>query len=60
MSSAAKEVLIKSVGQALPTYIMSVFNVPLGLCDDLASMIRGFWWGQSKENEKPHGLHGVS
>lgn len=45
MSAAAKEVLIKFVGEALPTYIMSVFKLPLGLCDDLTSMIRGFWWG---------------
>lgn len=45
MSAAAKEVLIKLVCQALPTYIMSVFKLPLGLCDDLTSMMRGFWWG---------------
>ena len=45
MSSAAKEILIKSVAQALPTYIMGVFKVPLGLCDDLTSIIRNFWWG---------------
>lgn len=45
MSAAAKEVLIKSVGQAMPTYIMSVFKLPLGLCDDLTSIIRSFWWG---------------
>lgn len=24
---------------------MSVFKLPLRLCDDLTSMIRGFWWG---------------
>lgn len=41
MSAAAKEVLIKVVAQALPTYIMSVFKLPMGLCDDLRSMIRG-------------------
>ncbi|CAN6217321.1 unnamed protein product, partial [Urochloa humidicola] len=48
--AAAKEVLIKAVGQVLPTYIMSDFKLPLGLCDDLTSIIREFWWG--KENGK--------
>jgi len=45
MSVAAKDVLIKAVAQALPTYSMSVFKLPLGLCDDLTSIIRDFWWG---------------
>ena len=35
----------KSVAQAIPTYIMSVFKLPFGLCDDLSSIIRDFWWG---------------
>jgi hypothetical protein len=35
MSVAAKEILIKAVAQALPTYIMSVFKLPLGVCDDM-------------------------
>jgi hypothetical protein len=35
MSQAAKEVLIKLVAQALPTYMMSLFKLPLGLCDSL-------------------------
>jgi hypothetical protein len=44
MSLAAKEVLIKVVAQSIPTYIMNVFKLPLGLCDDLSSIIRQFWW----------------
>ncbi|CAN6246919.1 unnamed protein product [Urochloa humidicola] len=45
MSVAAKEILIKAVAQSLPTYIMSVFKLPLGLCDEFTSIIREFWWG---------------
>jgi len=35
----------KSVSQALPTYVMSVFKLPLTLCDDLMKHIWVFWWG---------------
>ena len=35
----------KSVAQALPTYVMSVFKLPLTLCDDLMKHIWVFWWG---------------
>jgi hypothetical protein len=52
MSAAAKEVLIKAVAQALPTYIMSVFKLPPGLCDDLSSIIRKFWWGVENGKRK--------
>jgi hypothetical protein len=52
MSAAANEVLIKSVAQALPTYIMSVFKLPLGFCDDLTNIIRTFWWGMENGKRK--------
>jgi hypothetical protein len=42
LSQVAKEVLIKAVAQALPTYVMSVFKVPFGLCDKLQKHIRSF------------------
>ena len=45
LSKAGKEVLIKAVAQAIPTYTMSCFKIPDSLCDDLTSMIRNFLWG---------------
>jgi hypothetical protein len=35
MSSGAKEVMIKSVAQTMPTYTMSIFKLSIGLCDEL-------------------------
>lgn len=48
MSGAAEEIRIKAVAQALPTYIMNVFKLPLLLCHSLTSTIRDFWWGAEK------------
>lgn len=39
MSSAAKEILIKSITQSIPTYVMSVFKLPFSVCDDLNRLI---------------------
>ena len=47
LSLAGKEILIKAVAQAIPTYTMSVFQLPNALCDELTSMVRSFWWGQN-------------
>ena len=49
---ASKEVLIKAVAQALPTYTMSVFKLPDSLCDELTRMILRFWWGQKDGKNK--------
>jgi hypothetical protein len=43
-SQAAKEVLIKAIAQAIPVYVMSVFKLPFGLCDELTKIIRRYWW----------------
>ena len=45
LSSASKEILIKLVAQAIPTYTISYFKLPDALCDELAGMVRRFWWG---------------
>jgi hypothetical protein len=52
MSVAAKEILIKPVAQALPTYTMSVFKLPLGICDELTRITREFWWGVENGKRK--------
>lgn len=49
---AGREVLIKSVAQAIPTYIMSCFRLPDGVCYEIDSMVCNFWWGQKEETRK--------
>lgn len=45
-----KEVLIKSVLQAIRTYAMQCFLIPKGVCDEISSLIRSFWWGKDEQN----------
>lgn len=52
LSSGGKEILIKSVVQAIPTYSMALFKLPRGLCEHLTSMVRKFWWGSKKGQRK--------
>ena len=42
LSQAGREVLIKFVIQAFPTYAMGCFKLPLRLCDDIEVMIKKF------------------
>ena len=51
---AVREILIKAVVQAIPTYTMSCFKLPIGLCSEIESLIRTFWWGQKGERRKVH------
>ena len=58
LSIGGREILIKSVAQAMLTYTMSCFQLPKTLCDDLERMMRNFWWGQRNQETKLHGLFG--
>lgn len=42
LSRGWKEILIKSVAQALPTYVMSCFLLPKYVCQKLCSAISNF------------------
>ena len=47
-----KEILIKAVTQEIPTYTMSCFLLPKGLCEDLKRMEWNIWWGQKDQETK--------
>jgi hypothetical protein len=56
LSKAGKEILIKVVAQAIPTFAMGCFDLTKGLCDKISSMIAKFWWSQQDNDHKMHWL----
>ena len=54
LSQGGKEVLIKAVAQAIPTYVMGVFKLPAGLCDDLTRLVQNYWWGAENGKRRTH------
>ena len=52
LSQAGKEVIIKAVVQSIPTYLISVFKLLVGLRKDIEAMIQKFWWGQGETKKK--------
>jgi hypothetical protein len=52
LSCGGKEILIKSVTQAIPIYSMSCFKLPRGLCHHINGLLRKFWWGSRDGNRK--------
>jgi ribonuclease HI len=51
LSKAGKEVMIKSVLQAIPSYVMSVFLLPETTIKEIERMMNSFWWGGGTHNQ---------
>ncbi|XP_016743147.1 uncharacterized protein [Gossypium hirsutum] len=45
LSNGGKEIFIKSVIQAIPTYAFLVFMAPKGVLEEIQSMTSHVWWG---------------
>lgn len=52
LPNVGKEILIKVVAQAVPSYMMSCFKLSNKLCDEFTSMVRQLWWEQVKDEKK--------
>lgn len=59
LSMAGKEILIKAILQALPTYVMSIFKIPTDIINQVEVIIRRFWWGSSDNKKKLVGSFGT-
>ena len=55
ISKPGREVLIKIVAQAIPTYCMSMFKFPKKICYDINLALAKYWWGRLKMKERSIG-----
>ncbi|XP_019167627.1 PREDICTED: uncharacterized protein LOC109163330 [Ipomoea nil] len=56
LTKAGKEVFLKSVAQAMPTYTMSIYLLPITLCVSLERLMNRYWWGKGGNDSSIHWL----
>jgi len=54
LSFEGRGVLIRAVARAIPTYYMSCFLLPEGLCSKIEKVVCSFWWGSNGDKKKIH------
>lgn len=45
LTKAGKEVMIKSVLQSIPSYVMGTYLLPPSVYDEIQKMMNSYWWG---------------
>lgn len=51
LSRVGREILLKTVVQALPSYAMGVFLLPIGLIKEIESIMNSYWWRRGADVE---------
>ncbi|XP_027099029.1 uncharacterized mitochondrial protein AtMg00310-like [Coffea arabica] len=54
LSPTGKEVMLKVVTMAMPTYVMSCFKLPRKLLKYINSAMANYWWGEMNGKNKIH------
>jgi hypothetical protein len=54
LSRKGNEVMLKAVIQAIPTYVMSCFELPVAICEMMRKAIANQWWGFKDGRRKMH------
>lgn len=54
LSMGGKEILIKSIAQAVPVYAMMVFKIPNKICKGITDAISQYWWGDDADHRRIH------
>jgi hypothetical protein len=52
LSKAGREVMIKSVLEAIPSDVMSLFHLPTTLITTIERMMNSFWWGHGRTSHR--------
>ena len=56
ISKVGREILIKTIAQAIHIYSMGIFRIPKALCDKINSTLA--WWGKQRMRKKSTGSIG--
>ena len=52
ISIARREVLIKTISQAIMIYSMSLYKIPKAVGDSINTTLAKYWWGQTNDEKK--------